>query len=126
MDVLFVLDQYIHDDNLYALALYPVGSSCSVSRDLKWYITPLLTILNEVWYTCFYSCRFFGATGEFTETTSAVIFIKNSRIHATHVILFSSNHFKLKRNFNTLLEYPINAKFFNFNKKMYDILSIAM
>ena len=33
MEVLFFLDQYIHDDNLHALALYPVGSSCSVSRD---------------------------------------------------------------------------------------------
>ena len=33
MEVLFFLDQYIHDDNLHALALYAVGSSCSVSRD---------------------------------------------------------------------------------------------
>ena len=33
MDVLFILDQYIHDGNLHALALYPVGSSCSVPRD---------------------------------------------------------------------------------------------
>ena len=123
MDVLFVLD---HDDNLHALSFYPVGFSCSASGDLKWCVTPLLAVVNEVRYTCFYNCHFFGAAGEFTQTNNTVIFVKNSRIHATHIILFSSNHFKRKQNFNILLEFPINVKFFNFIKKIYDILSITI
>ena len=33
MEVWFVLDQYIHDNNLHVLALYPEDSFCSVSRE---------------------------------------------------------------------------------------------
>ena len=127
MEVWFVLDQYIHDNNLHVLALYPEDSfALCQERDLKCYVTQLLTIFNGVRYTCFYNSCFFGAAGEFTQTNNAVIFIKNNRIRTTHIILFSSSHFKLKQNFNILLQYLINVKFFNFNKKMYDILSIAI
>ena len=59
----------------------------------------------------FTTVAFFGSAGEFTQTNNTVIFVNNSRIHATHIILFSSNHFKLKQNVNILLEYPINVQF---------------
>ena len=127
LDLFFVLGQYIHDDNLHPLTLYPVGSSCSVSRErLKWYAIPLITAFSEVQYTCCYNCRFFGAAGEFAKQITQLFSLKSSRIHATHMMLFSSDHFKLKQNFNIFLEYPINAKYFNSNKKMYDILSTAI
>ena len=128
MDVLFVLDQYIDDDNLHAIALYPVASSFSLSRDrlevirhprcslyLMRFGIPVFTIVA-------FSVQLENSLKQITQ----LFFVKNSRIHATHIILFSSNHFRLKRNFNILLEYPINVKFFIFNKKMYNILSIAL
>ena len=121
MGVFFILDLYILEDNLHALPPYPVDPSCCVSRDTSPRCSLYLMRFGiPAFTTAAFSARLENSPKQITQLFS----LKTVASYSYHTTFFK--HFKLKRNFNILLEHPIKVKFSNFHKKIHGILSIAI